>query len=589
MDIYRWLGRFNVNSLFPAHHDVDLDLHSTLLLDLGCTELTLEDAFGDSVGKSQPFIGALRALLLRRTDVRYSEIVQSFAMVPATHVDVFSIKKMLADFRQFHANFDGFFDKEKVTLLTTKKALVSNLQPVWFRSTYRARASDTYCAVDYTLSELIADIITEAEEQAAATLTISRRGLPSALHVTTSPDSPTVANVAAVSVAPVSLAGTSTKRNFTCWNCKTPSITGVLDHYALACTAPCRIHNSDCKKKNQCCREADSVRSRFPPAQVRLLARSSNAISPSTMSPLRDKAPLVTDILIDTGANVLCVHRKDYFSGDIVEAAERITIADGAPVEIPGVGLVGACHGRYIPKFDRTLVPAGVITENSIMIVDGNGMNIIPSTPSTVEGVRSLITESPTSLSMFIPVVNGLFPISKSQLARITMSGEERARLLSLVEHSAHSSYFTVKLDSIGETVRFWHETWKHASKKDMIRIIANQMFADIPKELTITAVNKHFDDHCLGCKKATLRETSKPQESTRVYKAGEGCAMDISYWTSSPDFGGNIYCCHSLDLGSGKSWEDPLSSLANLDKLIGVVHDRFLDQGYLLEFVRID
>ena len=64
---------------------------------------------------------------------------------------------------------------------------------------------------------------------------------------------------------------------------------------------------------------------------------------------------------------------------------------------------------------------------------------------------------------------------------------------------------------------------------------------------------------------------------------------MDISNWTSSPDFSGNTYCCHSLDLGSGKSWEDPLSSLANLHKLIVTMNERYLDQGYLMEFIRVD
>jgi hypothetical protein len=51
------------------------------------------------------------------------------------------------------------------------------------------------------------------------------------------------------------------------------------------------------------------------------------------------------------------------------------------------------------------------------------------------------------------------------------------------------------------------------------------------------------------------------------VYRVGEGCALDISYWAS--DFSENKYCCHSLDLGSDKSWEDFLPSLKSLDDLV--------------------
>ena len=61
------------------------------------------------------------------------------------------------------------------------------------------------------------------------------------------------------------------------------------------------------------------------------------------------------------------------------------------------------------------------------------------------------------------------------------MSTAERACIVQLADRSAHSSYFTVKLDGLGKLVRYWHKTWKHASKKDMILIVANKFFDDIP------------------------------------------------------------------------------------------------------------
>ena len=260
---------------------------------------------------------------------------------------------------------------------------------------------------------------------------------------------------------------------------------------------------------------------------------------------------------------------------------QNITIADGAPVEILGTGEIGRCtDAKYIPSFDKVLVPAAVVTEHSVMIIDSDGMNILRSTPSTAAAVRNIISNADSTTSMAIPAVNGLYPITEDMFRRLT------ARCTDSI--SAHTSYYTAKLDTMGEKIRFWHEAWKHASKKDMQRIVRYKIFNDIPPEITITAISKHFNDHCASCKKATLRERPKPQKSDRVYATGEGCTMDISHF-ESPDFGGNMYCCHSLDLGSDKSWADMLPTLSGLDTLIALMHDRYRDMGHVMKFFRID
>jgi hypothetical protein len=594
--IYHFLGSIDPEALYPAHKNVDPEVQLLLLSELQRDESTLAAAYGSSTGPDQPFVLALRSLVSERTDVTPRDVIKSFAMKPSSGTAFcgVSIRTMLAKFMRFYNNFRSFFSQTQINAVSVRKLLVSGLQPQWFQNNYRTNFSDAYSDTAYTLVAHITHIKKEVAAEETTNLRLGRRGFPSASAAATPVLAPSTASAAAVPpVAPVaqsSVAGMSPHPNlkgFSCYNCKDK----VLFHFTKDCPSPCRGCKTNCETKSQCCREADGLprRGAIFGSRVNFRARRSSVLSSSNVSVYRLEASLPADIIIDTGANALCIHREDYFSGKIKAVTEKITIADGAPVQIPGMGPVGACVGRHIPAFDKSLVPAAVITENSIIIVDSAGMNIIPSTPGTVESVRTIITESPSSLSMFVPAVNGLFPISKTQLDSLTISREEHARLLALVDQSAHTSYFTVKLDTVGELVKFWHETWKHASKKDMVKIITNKIFDDIPADLTVAAVNKNFDDHCVGCKKATLRETSKPQESTRVYRAGEGCAMDISYWTSSPDFSGNTFCCHSLDLGSGKSWEDPLASLAHLHKLIVTMHERYLDQGYLMEFIRVD
>jgi hypothetical protein len=575
--LFLFYGAHNPMDLEPAWHHVDRDIRPALLFDMNLVGMTMEAAFSDMIGPDQPFLVALAEVLRRRKDLKASDIMSTFTMAPTSTVEVNLIKKMVTNFLQVTLKFPFFFHTQ--VLKTLKDGMIGCLQPIWFRDKLKSEFKNEYNQESCELESLMRLIINEATEEEAATRRIAQRGISSA-HVATVGDTKPALGKSSTTV-PRRLPA-----NVKCWNCLIP---GDM-HEAKECPSPCRIHPTlCCPHKNRCCREAAGIMMKAHGPQVKLALRGSS-ISISKTSLPRSEASLAVeelDILIDTGANALCIHREDYFDGERQPSSETIAVANGKSVGIPGIGPVGSRLGKYLPDFDRTLVPTGIITDTSVIVINEKGMHIIPSTSDTVASVDQLVSEAAPSLSMFIPVVNGLFPISKSQLNKITLSPAERARLISLTDQSANSTYFTVKLDTIGEKVRFWHETWKHASKKDMIRIVRHKIFDDIPSYLTISAINRHFNDHCVSCKKATLRETSKPQESSRVYRVGEGCALDISYWTS--DFSENKFCCHSLDLGSDKSWEDFLPSLKNLDVLIKKTYDRYCDGGYLLEFIRVD
>ena len=585
-----FLSQVDAKGPCPLHEYIDRKIHLSLLHLLRRPETTMADAYFFDVGPQQPLLIDLFRLAQSRTDIDADTFLASFRMSPgkAGVVDGPAITVMTTATKLFYERFLVYASID-TPLVTAKKQIANNLEPAFFRDVINKK-KDWWSSKSITLQEFLEYIDNKADIESAASATVAKRGLQSACVASVLTANPAVLPPPAL-VPRVPRVPSVTKGGYCCHNCK---VVGLV-HFTGDCPDVCRVHKIHCPSKNQCCRVADGFNATGPiqsvKKQVRLVT-SLSSNSAATVCPSRDKYlpsdEVATDILFDTGANALCIHRLSLFTGEVDDNAAHITVAHGESVDIPGSGPVNAHMGKYIPDFEKSLVPAAVITDTSIIVIDSDGMNVIPSTPCTVENVRTLIKEAEPSLSMFIPVVNGLFPMSASQIRRVTTSASERERLVKMTNASANSSYFTVKLDGVGELVRFWHETWKHASKKDMILIVANKIFEDIPPALTITAINKYFDDHCVGCKKSTLREKSKPQESARIYRTGEGCAMDISYW-STPDFSGNTVCCHSTDLGSGYSWVDFLPSLASLDKLVHKNNSRYVDQGYLMEFIRVD
>jgi len=69
-----------------------------------------------------------------------------------------------------------------------------------------------------------------------------------------------------------------------------------------------------------------------------------------------------------------------------------------------------------------------------------------------------------------------------------------------------------------------------------MIEVVKHKLFYDIPAALTVSAIRKHFKDNCVPCSKASMSQKPLPKVSSRVYRVGECCSLDIKEWTE-PDF----------------------------------------------------
>ena len=121
-----------------------------------------------------------------------------------------------------------------------------------------------------------------------------------------------------------------------------------------------------------------------------------------------------------------------------------------------------------------------------------------------------------------------------------------------------------------------------------MINVVKHKLFDDIPKELTVSAISKHFKDNCVSCSKATMSQKSLPKVSNQVYKVGECCSLDIKEWTVS-NFSSQKGSLHAIDLGSGHFETFLLTGHSNLIDYVMIIYGNWLKDGHFMEEMRVD
>ena len=129
-------------------------------------------------------------------------------------------------------------------------------------------------------------------------------------------------------------------------------------------------------------------------------------------------------------------------------------------------------------------------------VISDKGIHLVPKSVAIDKSalLGDLLISNPESA-----VEKGLYPVTLNQL-RAICGKPEKTGLRDLRAHCtepesvsshavAHSSYFTTKLDTLGEIVYFWHCAWNHLSKKHMIAVVKHKLFEDIPAALTVSAI----------------------------------------------------------------------------------------------------
>ena len=500
-DLIEFKSRAKRDSCKPIWHQVPAKLRRPLAFDLGAESL---EAFCGS--NDTKFLLALQKLIDDRNDVDPLKLLRLKTMPDSiTSLDRSAVTVMLSsccDLVEANRSLFAYVSEAEIKMI-----LVDNLRPIYLRDSVK-EFQFRIVGEHFKLLHLI-QLINKTYQELTTAMQFGRI-IPGSQLLVNSVQQETRGN----------------RRQ--CWNCKEP-------HPIADCKVKCRVHKKHCPdiKKclyaNQKAERATAAAATTTAAAKKTTGKRANAavVAATTVPGDADddtdtevpNLPLVAssvqsdhlsssnqkDILIDSGANVLCLNRREYFDSldeSSKATTDSILVADGSPSVIQGTGYIADQPAKYIPGFNSSLVPASILTNNAVAVFTDDKLHVLADIPSTRAAISDIIKESDRKHSTLLNVarVNGLYSIDIDQLQTLC-----RSRDFQVHHDQANSSYFTVKLDNLGEIVRYWHLAWKHASKKDMVRIVKHQIFDDIPKELTAKVINKYFDDHRMGCKRSTM------------------------------------------------------------------------------------
>jgi hypothetical protein len=251
--------------------------------------------------------------------------------------------------------------------------------------------------------------------------------------------------------------------------------------------------------------------------------------------------------------------------------------------EIAGTAVVHGLDSFFVPSFEDSLLSVSQYTacNNACALFFCDSMIGITLTPAirqlldnacTLARQRNLITLSGV-------VSNGLYTMTPSPSL-----------------YAGASFYATAELSSLASLVRFFHETWNHASEDLMVAIVQHNIFTNIPPALTTSAIRKYFP-LCPTCPLGNLARIPPPPSSTesRILSPGEEIVMDCKVFADNKGmrhqqtFGGCKYTLTAIDVTTGYHWGFLLKSQASLEQYCETLRLEIVSAGRILRRLRTD
>jgi len=329
-------------------------------------------------------------------------------------------------------------------------------------------------------------------------------------------------------------------------------------------------------------------------------------------------------IFIDTGANETCLSNPKHSNSPVIfnrkdpHLKESIQVADGHSLEIEGKGTLLNHESSLVSSFKNTLLSISQTTchNNAIAIFTEQDCHIVKLNKKILQILYNLLDKAKLSNNILLNgrIINGLYVcgmediknISSEKQCSLRYSNTNDTNLLDTINipshfsiHFAGSSYYanipSVHFQSIKEMVRYFHETWNHASAELMSLIVKHPLILNLPKALTKKAIRKHFPN-CDSCPTGNLQQRpflSLPVE--RVIKKGTEWEFDLigpmtdRQGKKCPSFSGMLYALNCKDLGSKKRFGFLLRNKGYLLKYLKQIILECRKRKVIPEIFRID
>ena len=190
--------------------------------------------------------------------------------------------------------------------------------------------------------------------------------------------------------------------------------------------------------------------------------------------------------LFDTGCNVVKVLDVRHIGNGLAQTSTlNIRVADDHVSKIAVEGRFEGVRAAGLPHTKGGLIPAKVVTPNTIVVLRDDDMIVISGVSQLGVHISTTVDSAP---SVVIQRTNGVYPMS-GKIARDVVLGKNEGVQLNGLANA--TTYFSSKIGTMYELVKFWHEALGHPSLDDMIRM--SDSVKGWPKKLSVATLRKHF------------------------------------------------------------------------------------------------
>ena len=523
--LLNFVANRNQDSKQPAYISLPQKLRSAWLLLLNGTNCTFMERYENDVAtlkNDQQFLIDIVTIILSDPTVNLSTILDTISSSWIKSIKAMDKTEFLVNMATAAELAELFSSliKKTSSQAALKQGILRQIQPLSFRNYLIGTFGDLYGDPSYSFTEMITHMISQFDpyilSERAAKFILPSRHIPDA-------------NLAEIKRAAEKILSEKTEsekatadklKTKKCPNCK------EMGHQTKHCKVQCSIHGSTCtaihvgvchyeafqsrkgdntdsksqvttsfhmKSSLEQAHNVNSIRNRPPQESTiefsplsALTSSLSIAFLPTELSTLASSNELLSAFvstlptppvaIFDTGTNILCVN--DNIHPDTITQSSNISsvrTADDTPTNITHKCSIGKTHGILTPHFSKTLVPASAITDNAIAVIETDKLHFIANSPEITNALKFII-ESPDHI-LTTTSQNGLYPLTAEETAKLCNLRQRTQPTFDAWQQSyANTTYFTIKLDKLGELVRYWHETFGHASKQDMLNIIQHKI-----------------------------------------------------------------------------------------------------------------
>jgi hypothetical protein len=334
------------------------------------------------------------------------------------------------------------------------------------------------------------------------------------------------------------------------------------------------------------------------------------------------------NIFIDSGCNHTYIHDEQLLINHkptTSQCIRNVSVANGQLSPIVGTGEFLGLQSDLVPSFANSLVSTSQFnTLGNISLFDVNHMYGITNTPAIQLMYDAILNHAKQNnlIKLFAANQNGLYKTSYNQIRNLQHSSNnslehrnEDAILPPLIPTALHSDqlvthklcqyasqycglavYHTTNFKSLSDLVLYFHNSWGHMSKANMITVVTKQSYKNIPVDLTVNAINKYFP-LCASCTKGNLAAVPLPHQASasKTYAVGECFEVDVKgpYTDNNgavvQSFDKCVYSLTFKDVASKKVIGYTLKHIDNLVIYIEKVHHYINSKGFQLKILRTD